>query len=209
MEQKNVYVVFSSTPYRMGQVLRFLTGAEYNHVSIALEPTLETMYGFARRYYRTPFYGGFVKESLARYHINGQAAQIMMCKIPVSTEQYNTLQDNMDQMYRDRHRYLYNHMSVIGTPFRRRIPVRDAFICVEFVVDILNGILGQQLPMGFYSVGQLASCLEPYTVYQGVIPQAQSEDPEFFSRKPIPHPIYSSVRSIASLIPRMMFKGHT
>ena len=204
MEQRYLYVVFSSTPYRMGQLIRFLTRAQYNHVSISLEPTLETMYGFARRYYRTPFYGGFVKESLARYHLNGNPSQVRVCRIPVTDGQHTGLEQQLNAMYTDRHKYLYNHLSVIGTPFRRRIPVRDAFICVEFVVDILSAVLSQQVPMGYYSVEQLAKHLEPYVIYQGTVPKAQCEDPDFFSRKPIPHPIYSSIRSITALIPRML-----
>jgi hypothetical protein len=68
MQTQYVYIVFSSTPYRIGKFIRRLTREAYNHVSIALDPDLTKMYGFARRYYRTPFYGGFVRESLSRYH---------------------------------------------------------------------------------------------------------------------------------------------
>ena len=78
-----IYVVFSSTPYKIGKTIRMLTGEKYNHVSISLDAELTQMYSFARRYYKTPFYGGFVKESLSRYQLNQNKATIKICKMGV------------------------------------------------------------------------------------------------------------------------------
>ena len=61
-ETEYLYVVFSATPYRMGKLIRFVTREPYNHVAISTEASLTRMYSFARRFYRTPFYGGFVTE---------------------------------------------------------------------------------------------------------------------------------------------------
>ncbi|MGN0978699.1 MAG: hypothetical protein ACI4PH_11640, partial [Faecousia sp.] len=71
---KYLYVLFSATPYRMGYWIRRVTGEPYNHVAIATEETLRELYAFARKYYRAPFYGGFVREHPSRYHHNGVTA---------------------------------------------------------------------------------------------------------------------------------------
>ena len=84
-QQKSLYVLFSATPYRMGKCIRFITGEPYNHVSIATEEDLRECYGFARRYYETPFYGGFVTERPSRYIHNGPAAISITAECPRST----------------------------------------------------------------------------------------------------------------------------
>ena len=73
MDGPFLYIVVSSTPSRMGHFIRRITGQDYNHISVSLDPQLLTMYSFARRYYRTPLFGGFVQETPARYCINGTA----------------------------------------------------------------------------------------------------------------------------------------
>ena len=108
-----IYVVFSSTPYKIGKTIRALTKEQYNHVSIALDAELTQMYSFARRYYKTPFYGGFVKETLSRYQLNKNKATIHICKIPVTKQQYDKTRIRMRQMLRNSKRYLYNHISIL------------------------------------------------------------------------------------------------
>jgi len=100
----NIYVVFSATPYLIGKAIRHVTGQTYNHVSIALDENLAQMYGFARRFYRTPLYGGFVKETLSRYQVNGKATQICVCKLPVTEDQYNALAARLNIMFSDKKR---------------------------------------------------------------------------------------------------------
>jgi len=206
MEQKYIYVVFSATPYKMGRLIRFITATPYNHVSIALDSNLDEMYGFARRYYRTPFYGGFVKENLARYQINGQCAQVKICQIPIESEAFLSLRDHIDKMYCNKEQYLYNFLSILTMPFHRRANVKDARTCVEFAVDVLHHSLGNQLPLKYYSIKNLAQHLDSYHIYQGAFSNADSADPDFFARKPVAHPVYCSISSMTALIPRWIFK---
>ena len=135
---KYLYVVFSSTPNKMGTLIRGFTGGQYNHVSIALDESLSQMYSFARRYYHTPFYGGFVKESVSRYHINERCAHIRICRLSVTDAQYRSLESHLADMLKRQDRYLYNHLSALTVPLRRRVKIRDAYICVDFVVARAN-----------------------------------------------------------------------
>ena len=87
-EPNYVYIVLSATPYRMGRWIRRATGEAYNHVSIATEESLTTLYSFARRYYRTPFHGGFVTETPDRYHHKGLSSHIRLYRLPVEAVLY-------------------------------------------------------------------------------------------------------------------------
>lgn len=201
--QDAIYVVFSSTPYRIGKLIRKLTAERYNHVSLALDEDLPCMYGFARRYYRTPLYGGFVRESLSRYHVNGKPSLCMICRIPVSAAQYASLNMQMEEMYAHKEQYLYNHLSVWTLPFRKRVHVQDARLCVEFVADILSRLDTPVKKGRFYTVGDLRALLEPYAVYEGTMPAPTAYDEDYFARKPVPHPFISSIRDIIALFSRL------
>lgn len=199
----DVYIVFSATPYRMGRFIRKFTGETYNHASIALDEELTQLYGFARRYYRTPFYGGFVKESLSRYLVNEKATDIRVCRLPVSTEQYLALAQLLTGMYQERDRYLYNHLSAALAIFRYPAKVKDAYTCIEFCVRVLHDAGFDLDPQKYYTVGQVESLLRPYAVYTGPMPQPQEIDREYYADKPVPHPFAATLSSIIALFKRL------
>lgn len=60
---KQLYIVLSQTGTVLSRILKFTTGAEYNHSSISLSEDLSKMYSFGRKNPYNPFWGGFVKES--------------------------------------------------------------------------------------------------------------------------------------------------
>lgn len=203
MEEQSVYIVFSSTPYRMGKFIRNLTGEPYNHVSIALDPELTKMYGFARRYYRTPFYGGFVRESLSRYHVNGASADICVCKLPVTAQQYQALCRFLEEMYQNRSAYPYNHLSAAAAPLHRPVKLRDAYTCVEFCVHILHDLGVDIDPGKYYTVGDVEKQLRPYAVYTGPVPPATEFDHQYYADQPIPNPIAATASAFFSLLKRL------
>lgn len=200
---KSIYVIFSSTPYWIGKAIRIITGETYNHVSIALDPELTQMYRFARRYYKTPFYGGFVKESLSRYHINGKSATVKICQIPVSEDQYKRISSRMNKMLEKRHVYLYNHISILGTVIKKPIRAKGAYTCAEFCVMILNKVGIDLDPKHYYTISALEDKLRQYAIYTGTMPQGDHFDSEFYAEHPVPHPTLKTIQDIAKLVPRI------
>ena len=61
--EKQLYIIVSQTGTILSRILKLITKAKYNHSSISLDPNLEQMYSFGRKYPHNPFWGGFVKES--------------------------------------------------------------------------------------------------------------------------------------------------
>lgn len=200
--QHYLYVVFAATPYRMGQMIRLVTREPYNHVAIALEEDLSELYAFARRYYRTPLYGGFVTEHPYRYHHQGRTADICLCRLPIDEAAATALRRRLDHMRDHAQHYLYNHLSALAAPIHRKISVPDAFTCAEFAVSVLCE-MGYDFDMDrFYTIGDIASQLAPYRVYEGSFPTPATPDPGFFSPNPIAHPFRTSVRDILALLKR-------
>lgn len=200
--QRYIYIVFSSTPYFIGKAIRCITGAAYNHTSIALDPELKKMYGFARRYYRTPLYGGFTHETLSRFHINSKSSHICICAVPVTPEQYADLESLLAQMHRNKDRYLYNHFSAIMTPLRKPIPAKDAYTCVEFCVNILHRLDIIPDPQKYYSIKDLQQLLQPYIIFTGTMPFGDF-DTAYYAKKPVPYPTLTTIRDLLKLFPRL------
>lgn len=199
MDQKYLYVVFSATPYRMGAMIRAVTGEPYNHVAIAMEKDLRRLYAFARRYYRTPFYGGFVTEGPCRYHHRGLAATIRVCRVPVTEAQWEALRSRLEDMSARADHYLYNHLSAAAAPLHRKIRVRDAYTCAEFAVSVLNELGYGFHPRRFYSIGAIAESLEPYRVYDGDFPLPADDADPFFAPRSLSGTLLLTARDLAAL----------
>lgn len=202
-QQRYIYVVFSATPYLIGRAIRRITGECYNHASIALDRDLTRMYGFARRYYRIPLYGGFVKESHARYHVNGRSTDIRLCRIPVTREQYEALETRLATMHSRAKDYIYNHFSALGALIRKPIPARDAYTCVEFCVEILHDLGICVDPGKYYSVGDIEKLLRGFTVYTGPMPYSGEADTDYYAKRPVFSPTWVTLREIFKLLPRL------
>jgi len=203
MNEKYLYIIFASTPYKIGKMIRRITGDTYNHACIALDENLEQMYGFARRYYHTPLYGGFVRESISRYHVNGESAQMRVCRIPVTEEQYKTLSQLLADMLKRQEHYIYNHLSALCALFHKPLKIKDAFICVEFVVHILHSVGIPLDPNHYYSVGDLEALMRPYEFYTGPAPDTEIIDTTYYAQKPLPHPIITTFCAIFELFERL------
>lgn len=199
-----LYVVFSATPYRMGKLIRFVTREPFNHVAISTEENLSRMYSFARRFYRTPLYGGFVTEEPYRYCHRGRVARICVCRIPMSPAQSARLSGCLQHMEENACRFIYNHLSALTAPMHFRIPVRDAFTCAEFAVSILSELGLPFEAHRFYTIGHIYQVLESCQIYTGEfpLPSPMPDGAAFFTHHPLPRPLYESVRSIFSLLRR-------
>lgn len=203
MDQQYIYVVFSSTPYKIGKLIRRVTGETYNHVSISLDKDMTKMYSFARRHYRLPLYGGFVHESRSRYHVNGIRTDICLCALPVTARQHATLSSLLQDMHRKSRFYIYNHLSALGAVIHKPIRARDAYTCVEFCTKILWELGVDIQPDKYYSVGDIQTLLAPYIVYSGAMPEPDSFDEGYYAKNPVRYPTLTTLRDILKLLPRL------
>lgn len=198
-EQHYLYVLFSATPYRMGSLIRTITGEPYNHVSIAVNEDLTSIYSFARRYYNTPFYGGFVAEDPCRYRHKGKTAHIRLYRLPLTTAQWDTLQEMLEDMQQHADRYLYNHLSAMMAPLHMKIRVRKAFTCAEFTVNVLSRLGFDFDSKRFYTIGDIAKRLGAYHIYTGIFPQQRARDTSFFQPHSLSHAWAAGTRDFLRL----------
>lgn len=134
MENKSVYLVLSQTGTMFSRVLKFFTGAEYNHSSISLDPTLEEMYSFGRLNPYNPFIGGFVQEgksigTFKRFY----KTKALVLELRVSDEQYKNVQMLIGHMKNNKSNFHYNYWGVFCAIFKANIAPRRRFYCSQFV----------------------------------------------------------------------------
>ena len=170
MEEKRFfYVAFLSTPYKMGEFIRKMTGFPYNHTAISLSPKMKYLYSFSRHYKNAPFYGGFTKESVLRYRKNDNFARIKICAVPVSEENYQKAKKRLEFFANHSEEYIYNMISAACFPFKTRVKIKNSFTCVEFVLSMLEKYA--EVPVlknkKFCSIKELSALLEDYKIYEG------------------------------------------
>ncbi|MGI6239235.1 MAG: hypothetical protein ACOYI5_06380 [Christensenellales bacterium] len=162
-----VYVMFSATDCAVGRFIRRMTRSKYNHVSVSLDPDMQSLYSFARYHETAPFYAGFVEESLMRYQLYGKQATVKVCRIRLTQEQAEALTRTIAELESSPGEYIYNYISALLFLTRRRIDIPRAFTCVDFAVWLLSHAGIEEVPDAFFTIHALERALDRYTVYEG------------------------------------------
>ena len=163
-----VYVVFSSTPTKMGRLIRFATRNRYNHVSLSLSGDIRRMYSFARYRRTVPLWGGLVEESILRYASFAGQSRVKICRLPVEEATLAHLRNYLARLWNDREDYIYNTPGALASLFRLRPAIPKAHTCVSFVHEVLTRFrLADADPRACPSIHDLEVLLADYVVYEG------------------------------------------
>lgn len=167
-EQKHLYIVFTSTNSGMGKLIRFFTRNKYNHASITLDDSLGGLNSFARHHKNVAFYGGYVNESCLRY----EGALAKVAKIPLTDEQFDKAMAHFEGMAGDEG-YIYNTLSAATNLLKKKVKVKKAYTCVEFVVETLDMLAVDERVCAdkFYSVKDLEDIFGDKVIYEGEFPK--------------------------------------
>lgn len=133
-----IYIVTTQTGTILSQLLKIVTGAQYNHSSLSLQDDLQVMWSFGRRRPYNPFWGGFVRESpqwgtFKRF----SETEAAVVQIQVEEAQYRAIAAHLADMYRERGKYRYDLWGLILAAFQIRLHRRNYFYCSEFIRDVL------------------------------------------------------------------------
>jgi len=136
--QKYVYIVVSQTGTILSNMLKWITGQQYNHASLSLTTDLSTMYSFGRRHPYNPVWGGFVQESpdsgtFKRF----SKTEVIVLALPVDNDTYAALAQDVEDMYRNRENYHYNYLGLFLGGLHICWQQNRCYYCSEFVRDIL------------------------------------------------------------------------
>ena len=160
MERRIVYVLLSRTHTGIGKIIRMFMRGRYNHVSLALDNSLLTMYSFARLHIDAPLAGGFLTETPAHYLYGGHDAEIKLHEVEMTEPEYADFRRELARFLNDPRHMIYNLLDALYLPFGRRKRISDAHTCVSFaahmlcmehigaVIDIENALKGKEIYCG-------------------------------------------------------------
>ncbi|MGX7393724.1 hypothetical protein [Carnobacterium mobile] len=130
-----IYLVLSDTNTLFSKTIKFYTKAEYNHASIALDPTLVDIYSFGRKQPRNPFVAGFIQEDLTRDYFLRAQCNILTCE--VTPVQFKLLSDLIQYYEQTKNMYRYNLIGLVTLALKIDFKRHDAFFCSQFVATLL------------------------------------------------------------------------
>ncbi len=135
--QEFVYIMVSKTNTLLGLTIQRFLGVSYNHCSIALDDSLETIYSVGRKELWNIFDAGFVVESKSSgFFAVHHNADIVLLRIPVSPMEKQKLRQAIEEYQQTA--YKYNLLGLVycyrGIPRERG----NRLFCSQFVAKVLQ-----------------------------------------------------------------------
>lgn len=166
----NIYIIISQTGTMLSRLLKFITGAQYNHVSLGLSHDLKKMYSFGRKNAYNPFWGGFVTESadfgtFKRF----SKTQVIVLRLKVGKQKQQEIAEQIKLMLSNKKKYGYNYLGLGLAGFKIAHKSENRYYCSEFVRDILqeNGVEGSEILNPIVQPIHFLQIPEAHTVYSG------------------------------------------
>lgn len=134
-----IYVVVSRTDTVLGRLIRRSLHVEYNHCSLALDGSLDTIYSFGRKELRSVFRAGFVTEGRADGFFGvHRRSDISVVRLPVTPAQLARLREAIAAFHLHRALYKYSLLGLwycyLGIPKKRE----NRYFCSQFVAEVLS-----------------------------------------------------------------------
>lgn len=136
---KEIYIVLTHTGTLLSRIIKSFTKDEFSHISISLDIELNEMYSFGRLNPYNPFWGGFVHEHIDKGTFKRfKRTRAKVYSLRVTEEQYQIMQNNIDQIQIEKDKYKFNIFGLFAAGFHKKIGKEYSFYCAEFVKYIIE-----------------------------------------------------------------------
>ncbi|WP_440895591.1 hypothetical protein ACS127_13660 [Amphibacillus sp. Q70] len=169
MSQKYIYLLFTNTRTLLTKAIGLYTKADYNHVSLALDPRLKEVYSFGRKQLYNPFWGGFVEENTKEKLF--QNADCTIYAYPIDLKQCQKLQETLTFFKNRKDSYHYNLLGLFGVMLNKPIQRSNAYFCSQFVAYLLikAGIVSFDKPPELITPQDIQQLPGLISIYQGKV----------------------------------------
>lgn len=138
-QEESIYIMLSRTNTLLGNMIRAGLGVSYNHCSLSLDESLETIYSFGRKELRNVFLAGFVQESKSngffRVH---DTSDIVVIRMPVNPQEKERLCEIIADFQADKDLYGYSLLGLIYCYFGIPVKRKNKYFCSQFVTEVLQ-----------------------------------------------------------------------
>ena len=170
--EKEIYLVLTQTSSFLSHMIRVYTGADYNHISIALSSDLEPMYSFGRRHAYNPYWGGFVKEHLHSGTFKRfPRTRAAVLSLRVSEESYENIRSILEEMYKSKEQFGYDFIGLCLAAIKIEKRRNNKYYCSDFIKTIFKKckIPGADALKAFTAPSDFLSYPGAEIVYRGLL----------------------------------------
>lgn len=125
-----INVIISRTDTLIGRLVRKITNAKYNHISIALDDNFNNIYSYTRLYSWSMFPAYLHFEPLNRL------PKIAVAKVPINDDNFDDLMLYLSNLSRTLK--IYNYPQIVLICFHKKFNVNGMHICSSFGAEVLN-----------------------------------------------------------------------
>lgn len=204
-----IYIVLIKAHTGLGKISRTITGYEYSHIAVSLDPGLQRFVSFSRRSHFTPFDAGFTYEYRDSYaYGRHQRVQVKVFKIPVPAERLAVIRNYLAGLEADDD-YLFNLYAMMTMPLLHGFKVDKTHNCMTFTARLieLSAVVKLAKPYWKYSILELDQLLADYFVYEGYLQKKGTDHPEYMKRPDLLTEVGHFLRLNVRLCKRMLGKG--
>ncbi len=128
-----IYIVITQTGTILSKILKLITGAKYNHVSLSISEEIDTLYSFGRKNAYNPFWAGFVTESpnygtFKRF----KNTKALILELNVGEKKPEIVKFILD-FADNKKKYHYNYLGLFSAIIKISLKRKKHFYCSEFV----------------------------------------------------------------------------
>jgi hypothetical protein len=131
-----VYIVLTDTKTRFSKLSKLITEAPYNHVSVAFDRSLKTLYTYALMN-ANGIKGGLKQETWEEL----EGANYSLYEIKVGIATLNKMKSRVKELEENAGNTRYNHLGLINAIFKKELFSSDkdsVMFCSQFVVELLR-----------------------------------------------------------------------
>lgn len=136
---KNIYILLTRTGTVPARMIRKLKGEGFSHVSIALSPTTDHFYSYARRRIHNPLVAGFVIEDIhAGVFAQYPDAYSALYSLEISDKAYDTVRHSINYFINHYDQCTYSFLGMFTLALGIKLNRKKKFTCSQFVARLLN-----------------------------------------------------------------------
>jgi hypothetical protein len=157
----SAYILLTDTKTRFSKLSKLITEAPYNHVSVAFDHSLKTLYTYALMN-ANGIKGGLKQETWEEL----EGANYSLYEIKVGIATLNKMKSRVKELEENAGNTRYNHLGLINAVFKKELFSSDkdsVMFCSQFVVELLR-FSGIEL-----FEGKSSSVITPYELVKSKI----------------------------------------
>jgi len=133
---KSLYIILTNTKTVMGQVIKNVIRSDFNHASLALDPSFNHVYGFGRNVDDEE--SGFIIEKMDSGFYKQNDADYVQLELKVTEGEFNKVTKELKKFEKEKTKFKFSKISLILNAFNIPLNRRYEFFCSQFIAFVLN-----------------------------------------------------------------------